>query len=157
MKKLLNISLIFFIATTLGLLYILLFAGTEIVKMPNDSRITVNYAPDLHKLVLSEMRDYLEVMNEIQQGVATENPEMIYNAAIRQGLASFEDTPARLLKMSPLACKKMGFQGHKIFQEIADSAKTNYNAATTARQMAKLTNNCITCHRTYKLKSTNID
>ena len=152
MKQFLIISNIFFVLTTLALAYVLVFTGTETVKMPNDNRITVKYAPDLQELVLSEMRDYLEVINEIQQGMADNNPELIIKAASRQGQASLAETPARLLKLSPLACKQMGFQGHDLFQAIADSAKLNYNPKTTIKQMAQLTNNCIACHRTYKIK-----
>jgi hypothetical protein len=152
MKTFFIISNIFFVLTTFALAYVLLFTGTETVKMPNDNRITVKYAPDLRELVLSEMRDYLEVINEIQQGLADNNPELIVKAASRQGQASLADTPARLLKLSPLACKQMGFQGHDLFQAIADSAKVNFKPETTIKQMVQLTNNCIACHRTYKIK-----
>ncbi len=153
MKKVLILTTIFFAITTFALAYILLFTGTEMVKNEKDTRITVKYAPDLRNLVLSEMRDYLEVISEIQQGLAEDNPEKIYKAALRQGDASLRDTPVRLLKLSPLPCKQMGFAGHHIFQAIADSAKTNYKPKTTIKQMAALTNNCITCHRTYKVAS----
>ena len=152
MKQFLIISNIFFVLTTLALAYVLVFTGTETIKMPNDNRITVKYAADLQELVLSEMRDYLEVINEIQQGMADNNPELIIKAASRQGQASLAETPARLLKLSPLACKQMGFQGHDLFQAIADSVKLNYNPKTTIKQMVQLTNNCIACHRTYKIK-----
>jgi len=140
-----------FLGTTLILTYILLFTGTELVKLPNDTRITVKYAPDLRELVMSEMRDYLVIMAEIQQGIAENNPDKIYEAASRQGQASIDETPARLLKLSPMACKQMGFRGHHLFQAIADSAKTNYNPKTTIKQMAELTNNCVACHATYKV------
>ncbi len=153
MKKLLIGTSVFFATTTIVLAYILLFTGTEMVKNEKDVRITVKYAPDLKDLVLSEMRDYLEVISEIQQGIAEDNPEKIYNAALRQGQASIDETPARLLKLSPIPCKKMGFAGHDLFQAIADSVKTNYNPKTTIKQMAALTNNCIACHRTYKIVS----
>jgi len=153
MKKALIISNIVFVASTLVLAYILLFTGTEMVKLPNDTRTTVKYEPDLRELVMSEMRDYLEVMYEIQQGLADNNPERIVAAASRQGDASIAETPARLLKLSPLACKQMGFQGHDLFQAIADSAKTNFNRETTIKQMAQLTNNCVVCHRTYKVET----
>jgi len=150
MKKGLIISNVIFITLTLVLGYILVFTGTEIIET-KDSRITVKYAPDLRDLVMSEMRDYLEVINEVHQGMADNNPEMIVKAASRQGKAAIADTPARLLKLSPLACKQMGFAGHDLFQAIADSAKVNYNPATTLRQLAALTNNCITCHKIYKV------
>ncbi len=151
MKKVLIGISVFFFATTLALAYILLFTGTELVKTPDDNRTIVKYAPDLRELVMSEMRDYLVIMSDIQQGIAENNPEKIYTAAARQGQASIDETPVRLLKLSPLACKTMGFQGHHLFQAIADSAKTNYNPQTTIKQMAELTNNCIACHNTYKV------
>ncbi|RUA31742.1 MAG: hypothetical protein DSY76_01130 [Bacteroidetes bacterium] len=151
MKKILIATNVVFLGTTLILAYILLFTGTELVKLPNDTRTTVKYAPDLRELVMSEMRDYLVIMAEIQQGIAENNPDKIYEAASRQGQASIDETPARLLKLSPLACKQMGFRGHHLFQAIADSAKTNYNPKTTIKQMADLTNNCVACHATYKV------
>lgn len=152
MKKLLVGTTVFFAITTIALAYILLFTGTEMVKNEKDTRITVKYAPDLRELVLSEMRDYLEVISEIHQGLAEDNSEKIYKAASRQGEASIKETPARLLKLSPIPCKKMGFAGHYLFQAIADSAKTNYNPKTTLKQLSSLTNNCIACHRTYKIE-----
>jgi len=127
--------------------------GTEMVKLPDDNRIVVKYEPDLRDLVLNEMRDYLEVMNEIQQGLANNDPDKIIKAATRQGQISLEATPVRLLKLSPLACKQMGFRGHDIFQAIADSARVNFKPTTTINQLAELTNNCIVCHRTYKVES----
>ena len=126
--------------------------GTEMVKLPDDNRVVVKYEPDLRDLVLNEMRDYLEVMNEIQQGLVENNPDKIVKAATRQGQISLEATPIRLLKLSPLACKTMGFKGHDIFQAIADSARVNFKRTTTINQLAKLTNNCIVCHRTYKIE-----
>ena len=152
MKNILIGTTAFFLLTTLILSYILLFTGTELVKLPNDNRIIVKYAPDLRELVMSEMRDYLVIMSDIQQGIAENDPKKIYEAASKQGQASIDETPARLLKLSPLACKTMGFQGHHLFQAIADSAKTNYNPQTTIKQMAELTNNCIACHNTYKVE-----
>ena len=151
MKKILIVSNVVFIAISLALGYILLFTGTELVKTPDDTRITVKYAPDLRNLVMEEMREYLVIMSDIQEGIAENNPEKIYKAAEKQGQASIDETPVRLLKLSPLACKTMGFAGHHLFQAIADSAKANYNPQTTIRQMAALTNNCIACHTTYKV------
>ncbi len=152
-KKVLIISNIVFIIISIALAYILLFMGTEMVKLPNDNRIVVKYEPDLRDLVMSEMRDYLEVINEIQQGLAENDPDKVVKAATRQGKISLEETPVRLLKLSPLACKQMGFRGHDIFQAIADSAKVHFSKATVNRQLAELTNNCIVCHRTYKVES----
>ncbi|MCD6544936.1 MAG: hypothetical protein J7K34_10565 [Flavobacteriaceae bacterium] len=151
-KKILIISNIIFVVIISILVYILLFMGTEMVKLPDDNRIIVKYEPDLRDLVLNEMRDYLEVMNEIQQGLAENDPDKIVKAATRQGQVSLEATPLRLLKLSPLACKQMGFRGHDIFQAIADSARINFKRTTTINQLAELTNNCIVCHRTYRIK-----
>ncbi len=152
MKKLLIISNIFFIITSLVLVYILLFTGTEIIKNPDETRASVKYPKDLHDLVLSEMRDYLAVISDIHAGLAANNAEQVYKAASREGQKAIDDTPVRLLKLSPLACKQMGIQGHNIFQEIADSAKINFNRETTLRQLNKLTTNCVVCHQLYKLE-----
>ena len=150
-KKILIISNVIFAIVIFILAYILLFTGTEMVKLPDDNRIVVKYEPDLHELVLNEMRDYLEVINEIHKGLAENNSDRIVKAANRQGDISLNETPIRLLKLSPIPCKTMGFKGHDIFQAIADSAKINFNRTTTINQLAELTNNCIVCHRTYKL------
>ena len=150
-KKILIISNVIFAIVIFILAYILLFTGTEMVKLPDDNRIVVKYEPDLHELVLNEMRDYLEVINEIHKGLAENNSDRIVKAATRQGDISLNETPIRLLKLSPIPCKTMGFKGHDIFQAIADSAKINFNRTTTINQLAELTNNCIVCHRTYKL------
>ncbi len=151
MKKLPTILAVFFFLTTLVLAYVLAFVGTDIVENKDDVRKTVKYPKDLRDLVMSEMRDYLEVINEIQQGVAENNPDKIIKAAHRQGQASLDDTPVRLLKLSPIPCKTMGFKGHHVFQAIEDSARANYSALTVNKQLAELTNNCVVCHRTYKV------
>jgi len=152
MKKLTTFAAIFFFLTTLVLGYILVFVGTaKIVDNSDDTRQTVMYPKDLKDLVMSEMRDYLEVIGEIQQGLAENNPDKVIKAAHRQGQASIDDTPARLLKISPIPCKTMGFKGHHLFQAIEDSARANFNTATVNKQLAELTNNCVVCHRTYKV------
>ena len=151
-KRLLILGNLFFLFTTLVLGYILIFAGTVPVKLNEDLRNEVAYPDDLKALVMSEMRDYLEVIHEINIGLAENNPEKIIKAAHRQGNASLADTPKRLLKLSPLACKKMGFKGHALFQAIEDSARVNFKPKTTQKQLAVLTQNCIVCHRSYKIK-----
>ena len=108
-KKVLIISNIVFIIISVVLAYVLLFMGTEMVKLPDDNRIVVKYEPDLREsLIMSEMRDYLEVINEIQQGLADNDQDKIIKAATRQGKISLDETPVRLLKLSPLACKQLG-------------------------------------------------
>lgn len=151
MKKTLIVSNIILLTTVLILVYLFIIKGSGLVKLEGDNRTTVKYPADVRELILSEMRDYLVVINKIQDGLATDNPKMIVEAATTQGSQAILDTPTRVLKSAPLACKQLGFRGHNLFQAIADSARINFNPKTTQKQLVTLTNNCVTCHRSYKL------
>ena len=151
MKKLIPIFLFLSLATNLFLLYFFLVKG-ETHPLKNDTRtgITTTFADK--EFVMTEMRSFLESIKEINEGIASNQPEKIVKAAEKSGGAATEHAPPALLKVLPLSFKKLGFDTHDRFDEIAKLAKENYNREQIQQKMSEVLNNCTSCHSSYKFE-----
>ena len=137
------------ILLNIGLLYLFVIKG-ETTKS-NDSRTAVLMSEDNRDFVLEEMRDFLESIQQINEGVLENKPEKIINAGTKSGGSVIEHAPKGLLKTLPSGFKALGFSTHDLFDEIAKNAKNNYNPKETQKQVNILLNNCVSCHKSYKI------
>jgi hypothetical protein len=151
MKKLISIFLILSLAINLFLLYFFLVKG-ETHPIKNDTRSAIITTYTDKEFVMSEMRGFLETIKEINEGIANNLPEKIIKAAEKSGGAATEHAPAGLLKVLPLSFKKLGFDTHDRFDEIAKLAKENYNRDQIQQKMSEVLNNCTSCHQSYKFE-----
>jgi hypothetical protein len=99
------------------------------------------------------MREFLNSVNQIHDGIATKNKEKIINAATKSGGNVLDHAPKGLIASLPIEFKKMGFDAHYFFDDIRDSAQVNFKPETTNRQLTKILNNCVACHATYKIET----
>lgn len=118
------------------------------VRLEGDSRIEVALKPEHREFVLKEMRQFVNGLNMINRGIAENKPKLIIKAGQQSG--SEVNPPIGLVMSVPVNFLKMGRPTHKMFDEIADSARINYNPKTTQRQLVELTNRCVACHATYR-------
>lgn len=99
--------------------------------------------------VLAEMRQMLESMSGVLQGfVANDMPE-IEKAARASGMETAVDP--QLEKKLPEAFLRLGMLTHKSFDKLADQAKAGGTREDAIKALAVLSNNCVGCHRTYRL------
>lgn len=149
-KRCLVVSGILLIAV-LGMSYKFILTGA--VEPSTDGRQAIVLEEAERNLVLGEMRMFLASVQKISQGIAKEDMETVVKAAREVGLAAQQAVPGALMKKLPLSFKKLGFDTHKKFDELALDAKDLGDPQHALQQLSTLMNNCVTCHSTYQIKA----
>jgi len=153
MKKPITILVILSILLNIGLIYFFIFKG-QTVKT-NDSRVAVTMSADNTDFVLDEMRDFLESIQQINEGILTNDAQKIIDAGKKSAGSVIEHAPKGLIKTLPIGFKNLGFSTHAMFDEIRENAETNFNTKNTQVQLNKLLNNCVACPKSFKIESLN--
>ncbi len=148
MKKKLVLFLSLSLLLNIALIYFFVFRGDVIVL--EDHRQAIVISKENKEVVLTEMRSFLESIQEINQGLIDNNVQMIIDAGTKAGNGVVEKVPKGLMRKLPIAFKRMGFATHDLFDEISQDAKDHFNAKKTQEKLAELLNNCVACHKTYK-------
>ncbi|MCW8830325.1 MAG: hypothetical protein OQK32_02275 [Gammaproteobacteria bacterium] len=102
-------------------------------------------------LVLTEMRMFLSAVQQIIQAANQDDPEAIAAAATIVGRAAQAAVPGSLMKKLPLEFKRLGFDTHNKFDELAASAKQFGDPAFSLEQLSELMQNCVSCHAAYRV------
>lgn len=146
-------STIFFLLLVISVAFNIYFftqkpKPAEPFRMEGDARQSVVVTPEQRQFVMSEMRGFVEGMDEIYQGILENNPEKIARAAEKSG--THLKPPKALRDALPKEFLQMGMKTHKLFDAIADSAMDDYERAVTEKQLGRLMNNCVACHSMYR-------
>jgi hypothetical protein len=80
------------------------------VEKTDDGRVAIQLTPAERDLVLSEMRTFLDSVQQITQGVANNDLNAAAKAAHIVGRAAQQSVPGTLIGKLPLEFKKMGFE-----------------------------------------------
>ncbi len=118
----------------------------------DDGRIAIQLTPAERDLVLSEMRTFLDSVQQITQGVANNDFDAAAKAAHTVGRAAQQGVPGTLIGKLPLEFKKMGFDTHSQFSQLALDAEQLGDSGQTLEQLGTLLQNCVACHATYKFE-----
>ena len=102
-------------------------------------------------LVLTEMRGFLISVQTISEAIADDKMEMATKAAKKSGSAAQGTVPLSLVSKLPNEFKKLGFDTHQQFDQLAMDSEQLGDNAHTLKQLSTLMKNCITCHAGYKL------
>ena len=129
------------------------FILTGSVEPSTDGRQAIVLEEAERNLVLGEMRMFLSSVQKISQGIAKEDMETVVKAAREVGLAAQQAVPGSLMKKLPLSFKKLGFDTHKKFDELALDAKDLGDPQHALQQLSTLMNNCVACHSAYQIKA----
>jgi len=117
-----------------------------------DGRLAIQLTTNERNLVLSEMRTFLDSVQQITQGLADSDFETVAKAARKVGRAAQQGMPSSLIGKLPLEFKKMGFDTHAQFTQLALDAKQLGDDALSLGQLGALLQNCVACHATYKFE-----
>ena len=79
------------------------------------------------------------------------DPEIIAKVGQQSGTCKVDAVPQGLVKSLPFEFKRMGFQTHELFDVMAKMAKKKYDRQLTQEKLNQLLNNCVACHKTYKI------
>lgn len=149
MKKFILIIAIVSLLLNVVLIYLFVIKGNTTTS--NDERTAINMSEVNKDFVLAEMREFLKSVQQINEGILENNPEKIIKAGNKSGGSVIEHAPQGLLKTLPISFKSLGFSTHDMFDEIAESAKTNFDKTTAQKQLNLLLYNCVACHQAYKI------
>mgnify|MGYP003622078890 CR=1 FL=1 len=150
MKKITLIFLVLSLFLNVGLIYKFFYAG-ETVSLAKDGRNEIKMTSENREYVMEEMRGFLESVQKINEGIAKNNPTIIEKIGQESGTCKVDGVPKGLIKSLPLGFKEMGFETHELFDVMAKMAKKNYDRQQTLEKLNQLLNNCVACHKTYKI------
>ena len=131
-----------------GGIYKFLFQGS-VVESP-DGRISIQLTKAERALVLGEMRAFLESVQQITQAATENNMAVVVSSAKAVGMAAQQSVPGTLVGKLPMEFKKLGFDTHTRFDQLALNAEDFGDSNQVLGQLSELMHNCIGCHAAYR-------
>jgi len=126
-----------------------IFQGS--VTKGSDNRTAIVLSTSERQLILEEMRGFLTSTQQIIQAVADDEMAKLVTAAKKSGRAAQAEVPTSLVGKLPMAFKKLGFDTHTKFDELAMDAEDMEDSQQSLKLLSQLMQNCIGCHATYQL------
>jgi cytochrome c556 len=121
----------------------------------SDGRTEVLLAPAERDEILAEMRQLLQALDGILDGVTendrTEGVRKVAEAARAAGMHMAADGNPVLMAKLPLPFKQMGMSVHKDFDGLAERAAKGLPTDGILRELSGITKRCTTCHGLYRL------
>ena len=127
------------------------------VTESDDGRAAILLDKSERDLVLSEMRVFLESLQQITGGISNADMKLVAASARKSGMGAQTEIPGSLVGKLPLAFKQLGFDTHTKFDELALDAEQLGDRDHTLSQMNALLNNCVSCHAAYRFEITGHD
>lgn len=152
MKKIPIAALVISLLANFFLVYFFFIKG-ETHALKNDSRIAIVVSKDNKEFVMAEMRGFLESIRDINVGISTNDTAKIIKAAAKGGGAATEHVPNGLLKALPMEFKKLGFDTHDKFDQLAAAVAKKYDKEETQKKLSAILGNCTSCHQSYKFET----
>jgi len=90
-------------------------------------------------------------VQQITEGLAAKNMQQVAKAARTVGREAQQAVPGSLMGKLPLGFKKLGFDTHAKFDQLALDAEQLGDPAQTLEQLSALTQNCVACHAAYRI------
>jgi cytochrome c556 len=117
----------------------------------SDERTAIVLPAADRDFVLGEMRGLLNSVQGVVQGLADNDPKAIETAAQASGMAVSHTVPPELIVKLPLEFKQMGFAMHGAFDQVAMAVRDGETQEMILARMGGLLNQCVACHRLYRL------
>lgn len=149
MKRFCCLLALLFVLVTSVLVYLFVIRGETLPA--SDGRTAILLAPGERDLVLAEMRGFLVAVQGITQAVADQDPAAAGSAARQVGAAAQQGVPASLVGKLPLEFKRLGFDTHSRFDQLALNAEQFGDTSQVLPELATLMNNCVACHAAYRI------
>lgn len=144
-----SIVIILLLITT-GIAYKFIIQGET--TQGSDGRTAILLDKNEKDLVLSEMRVFLQSVQQIINGISKDDMEIITNSARASGRNAQAEVPGSLIGKLPLAFKKLGFDTHEKFDELALDAEQLGDSEHALTQLNALLENCVSCHASYRFE-----
>ena len=122
------------------------------VTLEDDGRVAIQLSKDERALVLSEMRIFLQSVQKITMGISKDDMELVASSARESGRNAQIAVPGTLIGKLPLAFKKLGFDTHSKFDELALDAEQFGDSEQALSQLSALLGNCVSCHSAFRFE-----
>lgn len=153
MCKVCWLSLLAVVMVVATMTYKFIFQGA--VEQSADGSLAIQLDANERQLVLSEMRAFLESVQQITHGISENDMKLVAASARNVGLASQQAVPGSLIGKLPLPFKKWGRDTHAKFDEMALDAEQFEDSGHSLSQLDKLMQNCVACHAAYRFETVN--
>jgi hypothetical protein len=131
-----------------GGVYKFIFQGS--VSENADGRKAIHLNTGERDLVLSEMRSFLESVQQITKGISENDMKLVAEYARKVGKAAQGDVPGTLMGKLPMEFKQLGLDTHKKFDQLALDAEDLGESNYALSQLSALMQNCVACHAVYR-------
>lgn len=131
-----------------GGVYKFIFQGSA--SEGTDGRMAIHLTSGERNLVLTEMRAFLESIQQVTKGITADDMKLVAEYARKSGKAAQGDMPGTLVGKLPLQFKKLGFDTHAKFDQLALDAEEFGDSGHALLQLSTLMENCIACHAAYR-------
>jgi hypothetical protein len=131
-----------------GVIYKFVIQGS--VESATDGRTAILLEPGERDLVLSEMRVFLESVQQITAGISEDDLQQVVKYARQSGQNAQQAVPGSLIGKLPLPFKQLGFDTHAKFDELALDAEQLGDPDHALSQLTTLMQNCVSCHAAYR-------
>ncbi len=129
--------------------YKVVFQGS--VEEADDGRTAILVSVPEREFLLSEMRTFLEHVQEIVVAISEDDMSKVEELALKVGTAEIEMVPGPLFAKLPLEFKNLGMDTHKLFDGVAKEALDTGDGKEVTRLLGDLLQNCTGCHAGYRL------
>ncbi len=134
----------------LGMGYKFIIQGN--VAQIQDDRVAILLSKSERDLVLSEMRVFLQSVQQITNGISTEDMSIVAIAARQSGKEAAVAVPGTLIGKLPVGFKKLGFDTHAKFDRLALDAEQLGDGEHSLSQLNAVLENCVSCHSAFKFE-----
>jgi len=117
-----------------------------------DSRVAILLTESERDLVLSEMRVFLQSVQQITNGIVNDDMPGVAIASRRSGNDAAAAMPGTLVGKLPIGFKKLGFDTHQKFDALALDAEQLGDGGHSLSQLNVLLENCVSCHSTFRFE-----
>lgn len=117
-----------------------------------DDRQAIHVSAEQRAFILSEMRDFLVVVQDIVLGLADNDMDAVREAArtMAPGAGGGMGRQMGLNRVLPVEFRQMAMGTHRGFGELAQAAE--FGADGVLADLGTLMSNCTGCHATYRLE-----
>jgi hypothetical protein len=134
-----------------GMIYLFVIQGS--VAPGRDGRTAILLEPGERDFVLTEMRVFLESVQQVTGGISENDLQRAAQYARRSGSAAQHAVPGSLMGKLPLPFKQLGFDTHSKFDELALDAEQLGDRDHTLSQLNTVLQNCVACHAAYRIET----
>lgn len=133
-----------------GVAYKFIYQGNTVEGSDGRTAVVLNAAEK--DLLLTEMRTFLTVVQQITTAVTKEDMQLVADSARSVGGVAQAAVPASMTVKLPLEFKRLGFDTHSQFDLLALDAEQLGDPKHSLKQLSHLMKNCLACHATYRVQ-----